>query len=197
VWRIAANHLARIRRGRREMISLELLDERLRTGLRPEAADASARPDPEEEALARELRLRCTQAMLLSLDRELRLAYILGDVFELSGDEAAEVLDVDAATYRKRLSRARFRLHAFMRSWCGVFDDANPCRCGGQVACAKERGLLDPADLDLSRHPARKIERAAAEVTGLLRVAEVIGAHPEYIAPASLVKSLRALVDAT
>jgi len=118
VWRIAANHLARVRRGRRETITFETLDERLRTGLR----EVSQRPDPEEQALAREVRLRCTQAMLLSLDRELRIAYVLGDIFNLSGEEAAEVLEIDPATYRKRLSRARVRLHDFLRGWCGVFD---------------------------------------------------------------------------
>ena len=60
--------------------------------------------------------------MLLSLDRELRIAYVLGDIFNLSGEEAAEVLEIDPATYRKRLSRARVRLHDFLRGWCGVFD---------------------------------------------------------------------------
>src|SRR5258708_24462471 len=86
VWRVAANHLARVRRGRREVVSFELLDERLRSGLDADAAD---RPDPLSEALTRELRMRCTQAMLLCLDRELRIAYILGDILNLSGDEAA------------------------------------------------------------------------------------------------------------
>ncbi len=145
-WRIAANHLARVRRGRRETITFEILDERLRTGLRQVAEE----PDPEEQALAREVRLRCTQAMLLSLDRELRIAYVLGDIFNLSGEEAAEVLEIDPAAYRKRLSRARVRLHDFLRGWCGVFDEANPCRCAGQVECAVERGLLAPDDLYLS-----------------------------------------------
>src|SRR5580692_7581814 len=59
VWRIAANHLVRVKRGRREIASLDVLDDRLRTGLRL----ASPEPDPESEALASELRLRCTQAM--------------------------------------------------------------------------------------------------------------------------------------
>src|SRR5262252_5727489 len=67
VWRIAANHLARVRRGRRETMTFELLDERLSEGLRPEP---SRRPDPEASAMAAEIRLRCTEAMLLSLDRE-------------------------------------------------------------------------------------------------------------------------------
>src|SRR5215510_12895711 len=62
VWRIAANHLQRVRKGRREVVQLDLLEERLRTGLRD--ADGSALPpDPESEALTKELRLRCTEAM--------------------------------------------------------------------------------------------------------------------------------------
>src|SRR5205807_1843042 len=133
VWRIAANYLARARRGRREIISFELLDERLRSGLRDPPTE---RPDPEAEALARELRLRCTEAMILSLDRELRIAYVLGDIMSLSGEEAADVLEIEPAAYRKRLSRARDRLYDFVRGWCGVFDAANPCRCAAQVDCA-------------------------------------------------------------
>src|SRR5258708_6515835 len=49
-WRIAANHLSRVRRGRRETISFELLDERLRSRL---DADAAGRPDPPSEAPTR------------------------------------------------------------------------------------------------------------------------------------------------
>jgi RNA polymerase sigma factor (sigma-70 family) len=72
VWRIAANHLARVRRGRRETITFEILDDRLRTGLREESSE---RPDPEAAALAAELRLRCTEAMILSLDRDKMVRY--------------------------------------------------------------------------------------------------------------------------
>jgi RNA polymerase sigma factor (sigma-70 family) len=197
VWKIAAQHLVRVRRGRRETLTFETLDERLRAGLR-EDADSS---DPEMDALAGELRLRCTEAMLLSLERELRLAYILGDLLNLSGEDAAAVLDVPPATYRKRLSRARALLYQFIRNWCGVFAPDNPCRCQGQVACAVERGLLNPHDLDLSHHPARPspatLNRATREVTGLLRVAEVLRDHPDYLAPASVVERVRALVDST
>jgi RNA polymerase sigma factor (sigma-70 family) len=138
VWRIAAHHLSRVRRGRRETLSFETLDERLRTGLVGNETDAL---DPESEALARELRLRCTEAMILSLDRELRIAYLVGDVFGLSGEEAAEVLELEPAAFRKRLSRARSRLHDFMRAWCGVYNPDNPCRCAGQVDAMVARGF--------------------------------------------------------
>jgi RNA polymerase sigma factor (sigma-70 family) len=196
VWRIAANHLARVRRGRRERITFEVLDERLRTGLRDEPSE---RPDPEADALARELRLRCTEAMILSLDRELRIAYVLGDIMGLAGEEAAEVLEIDHAAYRKRLSRARERLHAFVRGWCGVIDPANPCRCARQVDSAVDRGLLAPEDLYLSAQRSRPskaaLERATDEVSGLMRVAEVLRGPSTYLAPVSLVRGLRELLD--
>jgi RNA polymerase sigma factor (sigma-70 family) len=196
VWRIAANHLARVRRGRREIVTFELLDERLRAGLREEPSD---QPDPEEEALARELRLLCTQAMLLGLDRELRIAYVLGDILGLSGEVAAEVLEIDPAAYRKRLSRARTRLYDFIRGWCGVYDAANPCRCSGQVDGAIERGLIAPENLYMSRQRSRPtpatLDRAADEVTGLMRVAEVLHGPASWLAPESMTQSLRELID--
>src|SRR6478609_2460544 len=195
VWRIAANHLSRVRKGRRETISFETLDDRLRTGL-TEDTDSL---DPESEALARELRLRCTEAMILCLDRELRIAYLLGDVFGLSGEEAAEVLEVEAAAFRKRLSRARSRLHEFMRHWCGLYDPDNPCRCAGQVDAMVARGLLSPSDLYLSGQRTRpnraRLDRAADEVNEMLRVAEVLRGPASYLAPSALVVGLRELIE--
>jgi hypothetical protein len=83
-------------------------------------AGAPALPEAEANLFAAEIRLRCTQAMLLGLDREGRIAYLLADVMGLSGQEAAAVLELDPATYRKRLSRARARLYEFMRGRSGV-----------------------------------------------------------------------------
>ena len=198
VWRIAARHLGRVRRGRRETITLDVLEDRLRTGL---ADRATPRPDPEAEALTRELHLRCTEGMLLGLDRELRLAYVLGGVMGLSGEEAAEVLDINQAGYRKRLSRAQDRLFEFLRAWCGVYDAANPCRCEKQVEAAVARGFVAPDDLYLVRQRRKPTKaalgRATDEVMGLMRVAEVLRGHTTYLAPDSLVRGLRELLDSS
>ncbi len=196
VFRIAANHLLRVRRGRREALSFELLGERLDASL----GDAPELPEAEVEAMALEIRLRCTEAMLLCLDRPLRIAFILGEIFGLSGEEAARVLDVDAATLRKRLSRARKLLLGFMRQRCGVFDPANPCRCRGQVRAALADGRLLPDELTLAHHPvrgeARAVQRGAREVGALLRVAEVIRGHPDYAAPERMLRRVRELLEA-
>jgi len=196
VWRIAANHLARVRRGRRETIAFETLDDRLRTGLREKPSD---RPDPEAAAFAAELRLRCTEAMILCLDRELRIAHVLGDIFGLPGEVCAEILEIDPAAFRKRLSRARQRLHEFLGPWCGVFDAANPCRCDRQVDGAIDRGLLAPEDLYLTKARKRPtdaaLDRAAGEVDDLIRVAEVLRGPSRFAAPEAVVKGVRELLE--
>ena len=198
VWRIAARHLAEARRGRREADSFEELEGRLQS-LREEASPSGLELEAESQVFAQEVRLRCTQAMLLSLDRPSRIAYLLGDVFSLSGDEAAAVLEIDPATFRKRLARARQRLYEFMRRQCGIFDPANPCRCERVAAGAGARGLLSPENLLFANHPTRPspatIGRAASEVKDLMRVAEVIREHADYTAPEALVMRLRSLLE--
>ncbi len=196
VWRIAAHHLGRVRRGRRETFTFESLGERLTTGLRDEP---SGRPDPEVAAMGAEIRLRCTEAMLLSLDRDLRIAHVLGDIFGLPGDTCAEILEIEPATFRKRLTRARARLHEFMRAWCGVFDEANPCRCTRQVDAMVERSLLSPSELILSRQRRRptkeRIHRASDEVRDLARVVEVLRGEQGYAAPEATVLRVRELLE--
>jgi RNA polymerase sigma factor (sigma-70 family) len=197
VWKIAARRLAEVKRGRREADSFEELENRLQS-LRQEPSSPGSANEAESAVFAREVRLRCTQAMLLGLDRPSRIAYVLGDVFNLSGDEAAAVLEIDPATYRKRLVRARQRLHDFMRRQCGVFDPTNPCRCERVAAGAAARGLVRREDLLFANHPTCApspiVDRVAGEVKDLMRVAEVIREHADYAAPDALVVRLRELL---
>jgi RNA polymerase sigma factor (sigma-70 family) len=193
-WRVASHHLLRARRGRMERVTFDSIAELLEDGGRDEPLELS---QAEAQLLAREVRLRCTEAMLLGLDRDLRIAFVLVEILSLTGEEAAEVLEVDAATYRKRLSRARVRLLEFLRAQCGIFDPKNPCRCEKQVASAMERGQLLREELLFARHPRRsgdtRVERCTDEVDDLLRAASVLR-HPDYAAPPGLLARIRAIV---
>jgi len=71
--------------------------------------------------------------MLLCLDRSHRLAYVLGEILELASEEAASILEVSAAAFRKRLSRAREEMEAFLQRQCGLAVPANRCRCAKAV----------------------------------------------------------------
>lgn len=93
----------------------------------------------------------CTQAMLLCLDREHRIAYVLGDGLELNSGEAANICEISPAAFRKRLQRARERIQAFMQAHCGLLDPANPCRCRRRIGAAIGHDRLDPAILLFAR----------------------------------------------
>src|SRR5262249_36909959 len=97
VYRIACNTLLSLRKkGRMEQrtLSFEEFGEDLVQGLSDEPlADQGV----DQALLLEEVKIGCTLAMLLCLDREHRLAYILGEIVELDHNEAAEVLEITTA----------------------------------------------------------------------------------------------------
>ena len=93
--------------------------------------------------LEQELKRSCTYGMLLCLDRADRLLYILHSFFALGGAEASGILGLSHAAYRKRLSRVRSRMAAFMREVCGLAGSA-ACRCADRVEYAASLGRIDP-----------------------------------------------------
>lgn len=126
VYRVAMNALLNAKRdtARDLEMTFETFAEDLLEGL----ADDHARA-PEDHVMLNELRVRCTMAMLLCLDREHRAAYVLGEILELSHGDAAGILDVSTANYRQRLSRARAKVHEFTASSCGLVSDEASCSC--------------------------------------------------------------------
>ena len=186
VYRVAANHLLDFRRARAEHgLSFDEYGEDLADGLTTEAPQHLRAP--ELQVLRREVRLACTSALLMCLDRDHRLAYVLGVVFELAGPEAASILGIAPAAFRKRLSRAQQRVHAFLQTTCGrVAPDRAACRCEHRIDAAVAQGRVDPEQLLFSQHPVApgdggvdavvsRLERAV-DATTLMR------AHPSYVA---------------
>jgi RNA polymerase sigma factor (sigma-70 family) len=199
-WRVACNHLLTTRERRAERWALTF--ERCESMIDPATvAGVGSGPggatDAEGQLLVKEMRLWCLQGMLLCLERPLRLAFILGTVFELSGAEAAALLGVTPATYRKRLSRARGEVHRFMQRHCGLLRPGNPCRCERQLPATVRAGLIQPGRLLFATHPVReRCDRAAAELAGdmdeLGLLSSLFRDAPDYAAPESILQGLRA-----
>lgn len=141
VHRIAARHVLAMRRSRAEERAIDpdafaaLLDQGMAFGASQPA------PTPEDRTLIAEIRLSCTQGMLLALGREERLALVLCDLLGFDGAEAAEIADTSQDAFRQRLSRARKKLGEFLLARCGVVSEEASCRCAGQVAAKKSLGL--------------------------------------------------------
>jgi RNA polymerase sigma factor (sigma-70 family) len=195
-YRIGVNYLLNLRRQtphEAKGMSLEAMREDLADGLA--AADYAG---PDAGLLAEEVRLTCSQAMLQCLERGERVAYVRGEIFELTSAEAAWILGVTPAAYRKRLERARQRIRAFMDSTCGIVNPAAFCRCARRVEKAVAAGRVDPRRPLLATHPASPAGRAATEAAAQLHrlhdAASVLRAHPDYAAPQARTDAVLALL---
>ena len=137
--------------------------------------------------------------MLTCLDRPHRMAYILGEILEMEGEEAARVLAIRPAAFRKRLSRAREAIVAFTRAKCGLVSPERPCRCRRRVGHAVRLGRVDPRRLlfatDAAR--ARRFPEVLAEIRRLQdirRAAALFRSHPRFAPPADFAAQIRKLV---
>lgn len=125
-------------------------------------------PAPERELLVEEAKTACMTGMLLCLNRDQRLTYLLGAVFELSDTVAAEILELQPATFRKRLQRARSDLHNFMDNKCGLINEKNPCRCSRKTRAFLEAGFVDRNALTFQRDRVASIGQVAPRDAGVV-----------------------------
>lgn len=195
-YRVAVRSILNAKRSRGEHgMSFESFGEDLLAGLDPSApAELSA----ERERLREEVKVACTSAMLVCLDRDHRVAYVLGEIFELSSDEAAEILGVAATTYRKRLSRARTRVETFTASRCGIVNREAACRCQARIEPALALGRIDPEALLFTARPLASVQppeaAAVAElVTHACDTATLMRSTPRYACPDRLLDPLTLL----
>jgi len=145
-YAVAKNHLLDLKRRPFERaMSFDEFAEDLSQGLTTPSPN-----DPDTPLMLEEIRIGCTLAMLQCLDRDARITYILGEILELEHAEAAEVLDISNSAYRKRLSRARSTVSAFMLGQCGLINPSNACRCSKRAKQATALGRVDPEQLIFS-----------------------------------------------
>ena len=199
-YRIAANHLLTTRKRwaeRREM-TFEQCEEEIHTGLAQAWPLCAA--ESEQVLMAEEVMIGCMQGLLLCLDRKLRITYILGEIFETTSREGADILAITPEAFRKRLSRARSLMRGFMQANCGLINSSNPCECSRQIPYAIKTGLVNAKDPLFTGHPRRdnplpSILEGLEEMSELQRVAVLFRRHPEYSAPDSFVESVQQLIE--
>jgi RNA polymerase sigma factor (sigma-70 family) len=197
-YRIASNYLLTARKSRIEeqRLTFDRFGEELEQGL----TDTTPAQSPAETSLLlEEVKVGCTLGMLSCLDRPHRLAYVLGEILELDGIEGARVLEIRPATFRKRLSRAREAIAAFMQAKCGLVNPEQQCRCRRRVQRAVELGRVDPRRLLFAVDPesARDFPRVLREIRRLeeaRRAAALYRSHPQLSAPRTLAREIRRLV---
>ncbi len=194
-WRVAANHLLSRRRGRVEEV---VRDFDCYASALAALADEEE-PGPEERLLVEEAKVGCTIGMLLCLEREQRLAFVLGEIFGATDAEGADALGTTRDGFRQRLSRARRQLQAFLAGRCSLVDPANPCRCARKTRAFVRAGIVDPGRLQFTVAHRARVEEVAPRRADALDHAPATFArlwreHPFYDPP-SVAEVLGPLVE--
>jgi RNA polymerase sigma factor (sigma-70 family) len=195
-YRVAVNYILDVKKSavERMQMSFESMADNLTEGL-----DLAAPSETEESLLIEEVKIGCSMGMLQCLDRSHRIAYILGELLELSGPEAAEALAISPALFRKRLQEAREAIVNFTKRYCGLVSDAAPCRCNRLLPKLVRIGRVNP---EVCGYAAKKASflQTRAMVRGVEEARWALQVHRTSSPRASTVdfaRQLSAILDAS
>lgn len=195
VYRIAVNHLKDCRSHMFadapfsfEMYGADICDKRAL-----DVPDHSEGVD--QSLLERELKLSCTNVMLQCLDAESRCIYVLGTMFRLDSRVAADILGLNPAAYRQRLSRIRKKVGGFLKEYCGLGGGGCSCKRRTNYAIATHR--IDPGHLvfpGLEECSYRDIARFTDAMEELDGLSQVFADLPAYRTPEEVRDWVRGLL---
>jgi RNA polymerase sigma factor (sigma-70 family) len=195
LYRIAVNHILNFKKA---AVAVCSFDDAARGLQRVPDLDL---PDPRTvpvpiEILVEEAKIGCTMGTLLCLDGRQRLVYILGEVFGVSDEVGAEIVEVTPVNFRQILSRARHDLYEYLRGNCSLVTPDAPCKCAKKTRAYIQGGFVDPQKLQFTSDYQRRVrdvaeDRAGELVDAYMKVAaQVYRDHPFY-EPAEQVATLR------
>ncbi len=147
----------------------------------------------ELDLLEEEVKVSCTQGLLLCLNETDRMVYILSDLLEFNSMEGAELLDITPQNFRKKLSRSRKKIRGFLHQKCGLVNPDNPCRCKRKIDFLINQKMFDPKNLRFAHLSRRSIE-AVDQLEELERDVAIYNAVPGFPAPDYLIDRLRKAV---
>lgn len=144
-YRLATNHLINDHKKRvfREQMTFDFMQEDIEQTL---SIDDAVFYESEEDELAEELKLSCTNIMLQCLNPRDRCIFIFVTMFKMNSNYASELLQETPDNYRKRLSRSREKMRTFLDSYCGLASGEYNCK--RRVTFAIKQKRLNPNQYD-------------------------------------------------
>jgi RNA polymerase sigma factor (sigma-70 family) len=177
-YRIAYNYLIDQKRlVQKEKITFEIFEEDIKH-FEPYQNEFGLTGE-EERIFAEEVKVGCTLAMLQCLDPENRFAYILGGIFNFNSVDAAEVMNIKPAAYRKKISRAKEKVKNFMQGNCGLVNPDAFCQCRKRLLIAKNRGRIN-FDKIIYQTESRKIKDYIKEMNEIDSISQTFRNNPFF-----------------
>lgn len=191
-YRVATRYLLKQRRLARRYTFEAFAEENL--GLPANPIEPSTLAQADARLLEQEVYLGCAQAMLQALEPAERITFVLGSICQLDGRDAAYVLEISEAAFRKRLSRVRATFDAFLHKHCSVANPAAKCRCEYQINVNVARGRLNLSEL--ASRPRLPVLNALKDIRRMRDSVELYRAQPEAVLAPQFAERLRQTIAA-
>lgn len=194
VYRVASNYLLDVKGKKSREFAMDFQDYATFIDSGQSDEVRTARNHGELLLLEEEVKVSCTQGLLLCLDTSHRLVYILGDVLELSSEEGARVLSITPDNFRQQLARSRKKVRNFLQKKCGLVDSKNPCRCIRKIDFLAEQKLVKPSSLRFATLKQRSIDLLRA-MTELQKETVIHRSNPDFDAPEIISQKIKKIVS--
>lgn len=151
MYRIIKNHFLNMKRRKHEVNPPTFVQFGQGLDQLPDESLSDYSYEAEEKLLVKEAKISCMKGMLLCLDREQRLIYIIGELFEFPDSVGSEIMEISKENFRVKLHRAKKQLYNFMDRKCGLLNKSNPCRCHRKTAGFIKIGYVDSVKLSFQK----------------------------------------------
>jgi RNA polymerase sigma factor (sigma-70 family) len=156
LYRITVNHFLNTKKSKSELKTIDF-ESYFNSIDNIPVHELNATEENELKDTIEEIRISCTAGMLLCLNREQRMVYILGEMFDIDHNLGSEILGITAGNFRIRLMRARQDLYNWMNKKCGLVNKSNPCRCAKKTRAYIDAGIVDPKNLVFNTRHKKKV----------------------------------------
>lgn len=136
LYKISMNHFLKSKRRKPELLINSFSDYGIFLDIAYDKEEMTEEEHRNHSDAIVDTRNRCMTSMLLCLNRQQRMVFILGAIFNVKSHHACRLLSISAESFRQQLARAKADLFQFMDNKCGLINPNNPCRCA-----KKQKGL--------------------------------------------------------
>lgn len=146
--------------------------------------------------LEEEVKVSCTHGLLLCLNEQSRMVYILAEILDFNSYEGAQILDITAENFRKQLSRSRKKIRNFLQSKCGLANPNNPCRCSKKIDFLINNKVINPNKLRFANYSNRSI-KLIDKIENIEKSVAIFRSTPNFSTPENIIERTKEIINLT
>jgi len=143
--------------------------------------------------LEEEVKISCTQGLLLCLSPTDRIIYVLSVILQFNSKEGSKILEITPENFRKKLSRSKSKIKNFLNQKCGLVNSDNPCRCYKKIDFLTDNKMINPKQLKFANLKERSIN-LMQKIDDVEKSVAIYRSVPIYDAPNQVLDDIKTIL---